>query len=132
MARKFGSATAFKASLETRIKKLAADRGMPSSTLQLKFVMERLLARLFRDAEPPWLLKGGFAMDLRFRPKARTTKDLDLSVSLVDAIPGDNATAAVREWLQEAVMSLRSERLCWPRSRHGERIRSPNRWRRLP
>src|SRR5438309_7220399 len=103
MARKFESAAAFKASLEARIRKLAAERAVPISTLQLKFVMERLLARLFHEANPPWLLKGGFAMDLRFRPKARTTKDIDLSVSFVGAIPGDNATAAIREWLQEAV-----------------------------
>jgi hypothetical protein len=97
MARKFGSAAAFKASLETRIRKLAAERALPISSLQLRFVMERLLARLFRDAHPPWLLKGGFAMDLRFRPKARTTKDIDLSVSLVGAVPGDDASAALRE-----------------------------------
>jgi hypothetical protein len=103
MARQFGSAAAFKASLDARIRKLAAERAVPITTLQLKFVMERLLARLFHDADPPWLLKGGFAMDLRFRPKARTTKDIDLSVSLVGTIPGDNATAALREWLQEAV-----------------------------
>jgi hypothetical protein len=54
----------------------------PFQTVQLKFAMERLLARLFHAPDPPWLLKGGFAMDLRFRPKARTTKDVDLSVSL--------------------------------------------------
>ena len=103
MARMFGSAAAFKASLEARIRKRATERAMPIHTLQLKFVMERLLARLFFKVDPPWLLKGGFAMDLRFRPKARTTKDIDLSVSLVGAIPGDNATAALREWLQVAV-----------------------------
>src|SRR5271157_571307 len=71
MARRFGSAPAFKASLETHLRKLASERKIPLSTLQLKFVIERLLARLFRDPEPPWLLKGGFAMDLRFRPHAR-------------------------------------------------------------
>ena len=74
MARKFASAAAFKASLEARIRKSALEQAIPISTLQLKFVMERLLARLFHDSNPPWLLKGGFAMDLRFRPKARTTR----------------------------------------------------------
>lgn len=52
MARGFGSATAFKASLETHLRKLASERKVPLSTLQLKFVIERLLARLFRDPEP--------------------------------------------------------------------------------
>jgi hypothetical protein len=65
MARRFRSAAAFKASLEANLKKIALERKTPYSTLQLEFVIERLLARLFRDPEPRWLLKGGFAMDLR-------------------------------------------------------------------
>ena len=103
MARRFGSATAFKASLETHLRKLASERKVPLSTLQLKFVIERLLARLFRDPEPPWLLKGGFAMDLRFRPHARTTKDVDLGMSLVSAEPAADFSGALRDRIQEAV-----------------------------
>ena len=63
--------------------------------------MERLLARLFRDETPPWLLKGGFAMDLRFRPRARTTKDVDLTVALVAGTPKP-ASAGMRDRLQAA------------------------------
>ena len=55
MARKFGSAAAFKTSLEAHLRKRAEERKIPLSTLQLKFVMERLLARLFRNPDPPWL-----------------------------------------------------------------------------
>jgi Nucleotidyl transferase AbiEii toxin, Type IV TA system len=102
MPRQFKSAAAFKASLEEHLRKLAAQTDLPFQTLQLKFTMERLLARLFHSPAPPWLLKGGFAMDLRFRPKARTTKDLDLSVPLV-TMSGKNAVAAVRDMLQAAV-----------------------------
>src|ERR1043165_5822497 len=99
MARQFASA--FKASLEAHLRKRAEQMTVPFSTLQLKFVIERLLARLFREANPPWLLKGGFAMDLRFRPKARTTKDIDLSIALaLDS--GANSLTALREKLQEA------------------------------
>ena len=50
MAKQFGSAAAFKASLEAHLRKRADERGVPFSTLQLKFVIERLLARLFRDS----------------------------------------------------------------------------------
>jgi hypothetical protein len=82
MARQFASPAAFRTSLETRLRKIASERGVPFGTLQLRLVIERLLARLFRDPDPPWLLKGGFAMDLRFRPRARTTKDVDLSISI--------------------------------------------------
>lgn len=102
MARKFGSAAAFKTSLEAHLRKRAQERKVPLSTLQLKFVIERLLARLFRNPDPPWLLKGGFAMDLRFRPRARTTKDVDLSIALVPAGGNADVAVAVRERLQEA------------------------------
>jgi hypothetical protein len=102
MAKKFGSASAFKTSLETHLRKRATILAVPFDTLRMKFVMERLLARLFRDDAPPWLLKGGFAMDLRFRPRARTTKDVDLTVALVADTPGP-VSAAMRDRLQTAV-----------------------------
>jgi hypothetical protein len=93
----------FKASLEANLKKIALERKTPYSTLQLKFVIERLLARLFRDPKPRWLLKGGFAMDLRFRPNARTTKDVDLSVSHASAELASDPSGALRDRIQEAV-----------------------------
>jgi hypothetical protein len=101
MAKKFGSASAFKASLEAHLRKRAEQSGVPFDTLRMKFVMERLLARLFRDEAPPWLLKGGFAMDLRFRPQARTTKDIDLTFVLVANTPGP-VSAEMRDRLQAA------------------------------
>ncbi len=103
MARRFGSAAAFKASLEASLRKLASERRVPLSTLQLKFAIERLLARLFHSPAPPWLLKGGFAMDLRFRPHARTTKDVDLGVPLASAGFAVDFSGALRDQIQEAV-----------------------------
>lgn len=102
MAKQFRTAAAFKASLGAHQGARADALGVPVSTLQLKFVLERLLARLFREEHPPWLLKGGFAMDLRFRSRARTTKDIDLSVALVSAAVGP-VSAAMRDLLQAAV-----------------------------
>lgn len=101
MARRFASASAFKAAVEACLRKKSQESGIPFSTCQLKFVIERLLARLFRDESPPWLLKGGFAMDLRFRPQARTTRDVDLSVILAgaEACP---TSAYLRDQLQAA------------------------------
>lgn len=83
MAGIFGSPAAFKASLEDRLKRVAADRQLPINALRLKLVIERLLARLFHKPKPPWLLKGGYAMEVRYRPRARTTRDIDLTVGLV-------------------------------------------------
>jgi hypothetical protein len=57
MARKFGSAAAFKTSLEAHLRKRADERKVPLGTLQLKFVIERLLARLFHN---PTTTPGAF------------------------------------------------------------------------
>ena len=80
MAKTFKTAAAFRQALEQRLKTIAEARGVPLNTLRLKLTIERLLARLFASADAPWLLKGGYAMELRFRPNARTTKDIDLTV----------------------------------------------------
>lgn len=98
MTKAFKNAASFKASLEARLRTRAAASGLPFHTQQLKFVMERLLARLFRAADAPWLLKGGFAMDLRYRPRARTTRDIDLSVTVV----AKGSMADLRDRLQAA------------------------------
>lgn len=100
MGKKFGSAAAFKASLEAHLRTRSEATNIPLQTLQLKFVMERLLARLFNDPASPWLLKGGYAMDLRFRPHARTTKDVDLTVLVTSG--GSADPSAIRELLQDA------------------------------
>ena len=101
MAKSFASPAAFKASLEARLKTLAAQRGIPLNTLRLKLVIERLLARLFASPNPPWLLKGGYAMELRYRPRARTTRDIDLSCMTGQA-ELDARLQVIREQLQAA------------------------------
>ncbi len=40
---------------------------------------DRLLCRLFAEPNAPWLLKGGYAMELRLKV-ARTTRDIDLAL----------------------------------------------------
>lgn len=96
MAQQYKTAAAFRQALEQRLKTAAASRGVPLNTLRLNVTIERLLARLFSSASPPWLLKGGYAMELRYRPHARTTTDIDLSV------PSPGRIEQVREALQAA------------------------------
>src|SRR5437764_8196799 len=103
MAKQFRTASAFRMALENRLKTLAQERGVPLHSLRLKVVVERLLARLFAVPKPIWLLKGGFALELRYRPRARTTKDVDLTVGL--ALAADHQPAfpeLLRDRLQEA------------------------------
>lgn len=102
MAKQFATPDAFRQALEARLRAGAEARGISVNDLRLRFVMERLLARLFTNAHPPWLLKGGYAMELRYRPKARTTRDVDLSIGAPGAGTLAARLASVREELQEA------------------------------
>jgi hypothetical protein len=65
MAKKPASAAAFKSALEARLRKKAQDQGVPFSTLQLKYVMERLLARLLRSG---WSMRSGRPCPLETLP----------------------------------------------------------------
>jgi hypothetical protein len=64
---------------------------------------DRLLARLFHSAEAPWVLKGGYAMELQLRI-ARTTVDIDLTLPAGSNLSSEDApaSATVREMLQDA------------------------------
>jgi len=50
--------------------------------LRKRVVFERLLARLQVVAPDAWVLKGGFALELRLGDRARTTKDADIDWTL--------------------------------------------------
>ncbi len=71
---------AFRSALEARLRYLAQQRGLDLRRLYRRVAFERLLARLFAQDTPPWLLKGGYALELRFDERARATLDLDLTV----------------------------------------------------
>lgn len=74
---RYATAGAFRAALEARLKDEQAD-GVGLSRLRKRIVFERLLARLQAVAPDGWLLKGGFALELRLGGRARTTKDVDI------------------------------------------------------
>jgi len=93
MTRPYADAAAFRQALDARIRTLAAERGAPIQGLQLKVAIERLLARLFHGEDRRWLLKGGYAMELRFRPRARATRDVDLAMR--SGAPADSGSASV-------------------------------------
>lgn len=102
MTNRYPTATAFRQALEDRLRTEAAKRGVPINDLRQKLVMERLLARIFMSPDAPWLLKGGYAMDLRYRPNARTTRDLDLTAS-ADGSDLAARLETLRDKLQDAV-----------------------------
>ena len=76
---RYATAAAFRIALEARLKSLARSEGGDLQRLRRQVSFDRLLARLFHGPEVHWLLKGGYAMELRLR-LARATKDIDLSL----------------------------------------------------
>jgi hypothetical protein len=105
--KRYATAAAFRRALEDRLQDIARKEGVDLQRLRRQVAFDRLLARLFQAAQPPalpWVLKGGYAMELRINA-ARTTKDIDLTMRSFLS-PGekkdDKRNLAVLEKLQEA------------------------------
>lgn len=75
---RYRDAAAFRQALEQRLKERAAGAGAHLARDRKRVAFDRLLARLVVVAADRWLLKGGFALDLRLTERARATKDIDL------------------------------------------------------
>lgn len=107
-SRDYKTAAALRTALETRLQNLAKIQRADIQRLRRRVAFDRFLARLFR-LEPrrdyPWVLKGGYAMELRMQ-LARATKDIDIAIppgtSGKLAQPGGDA---IRTLLQEAASS---------------------------
>lgn len=81
MTLKFTTATAFRQSLESRLMNIATAEGVDIQRLRRQLSFDRLLCRLFYDPVVPWMLKGGYALELRI-VGARTTRDVDISMPM--------------------------------------------------
>ena len=75
---KYRDATAFRHALQQRLKDRAGGDGALLARNRKRIAFDRLLARLLAVAQGQWLLKGGFALDLRLATRARSTKDVDI------------------------------------------------------
>jgi predicted nucleotidyltransferase component of viral defense system len=77
--KQYKTASAFRTALETRLQTRAHKEKTDLQRLRRQVAFDRFLARLFaKETKGAWILKGGYAMELRFR-LARTTKDIDLT-----------------------------------------------------
>lgn len=81
------------ATATARAKNEAHTSGATAGALLRRFVVDRLLARVFTLPDDEWVLKGGNAVLTRVHD-ARTTKDVDLLAELEDL---DAAVARLRE-----------------------------------
>ena len=99
----YASAAAFRVALESRLKTMAQEEGFDLQRLRRQAACDRLLCRLFAKPDAPWLLKGGYAMELRLKT-ARTTRDIDLAMRRlpVASADWDANVSDVLESLREA------------------------------
>ena len=75
----YASPTAFRRALEDRLKQKARNEGLDFQRRMREVSFDRLLARLFARKDAAWILKGGYALELRMK-EARATKDIDLAL----------------------------------------------------
>jgi predicted nucleotidyltransferase component of viral defense system len=112
-AKSYKSAGAFRTALETRLQARARAEGTDLQRLRRQVAFDRFLARIFSQgpkASYPWVLKGGYAMELRIH-SARTTKDIDLTLHDGTRLSKDPAQRReqVRAMLQEPAATRLSD-----------------------
>lgn len=74
----YATGKALRQALETRLNaKVTTNAEIQRLRRLVSF--DRLLARLFADQSSPWLVKGGYSLEVRYGMKARTTRDVDLT-----------------------------------------------------
>jgi len=77
---RYETAAAFRRALADHLINRARSNGLPVNRLQKQLTFERFLARLFHGGGQRWVLKGGYALELRRPGLARATRDIDLNL----------------------------------------------------
>ena len=77
--KKYATPMAFRRALEDRLKQKSKTERLDLQRLMREVAFDRLLARLFARKDAAWILKGGYALELRMK-EARATKDIDLAL----------------------------------------------------
>ena len=81
--RSYNTPTAFRSALEDRLSTIARSENVDLQRIRRQVAFDRLLARIFREGNPPWLLKGAYSLELKLH-SARTTKGIDLDRPLAE------------------------------------------------
>ena len=96
---RYKTPTALRRALEDRLLAAVRRDGGDIQRMRRQAAFDRLLCRLFREPDAPWLLKGGYAMELRIHA-ARTTRDVDLAIRTLPTEKWNDA--AIRNLLESA------------------------------
>ena len=95
----YQTGSALRTALEERLSQIARRESIDLQRLRRQVAFDRFLARLARTPGHPWILKGGYAMELRYH-KARSTKDLDFTLRF--APPSQPETDTILESVRVA------------------------------
>jgi Nucleotidyl transferase AbiEii toxin, Type IV TA system len=92
------SPAGFRQQLLARLRNRALQERVSAQRLQQRVAFERLLERL-NGQQPAWVLKGGFALELRYGWQHRPTRDIDLrfgnEIELDDLVPALRTAVAI-------------------------------------
>jgi hypothetical protein len=100
-SKSYATAGAFRTALEEHLKSASSEERVDVNRLRRQVSFDRLLARLFLNATPPWVLKGGYALELRFK-SARSTVDIDLTLEQIPQtrVGAEQNNQIIRDMLQ--------------------------------
>lgn len=106
----YGSGSAFRRALEDRLLTQSTHGVVALNRLRKMVAFDRFLARLLIAQPGAWMLKGGLALQLRLGDRARTTKDVDvlLTISHIGAYKA-LAQAAAHDLSDWFTFTVRSE-----------------------
>ena len=104
----YKSAEDFRRALEHRLQAYAEKSGLDLQRLRRTVAFNRFLARVFAEKTAPWVLKGGYAMELRLH-NARATQDIDLAFRGAPATGGENQTDYIQRLLAKAAQADRGD-----------------------
>lgn len=101
--KQYATAGAFRRALEDRLQGISKRDHIDLQRLRREVAFDRMLARFFASDSAPWVLKGGYLMELRLQI-ARSTRDVDLTLrgrpSLATEDPKER-NQAVRDLLED-------------------------------
>jgi hypothetical protein len=111
--RQYATAGAFRSALESRLNERARHESVDLGRLRRQVAFDRLLARMFDPSQAlreGWILKGGYALEMRFlRAFALSVLGLSLprhvkaiAVDFGDAVPFDVIATAKLVFAQQA------------------------------
>ena len=112
----YATATAFRRALEDRLAAVTKAEGVDLQRIRRHVAFDRLLSRLFAEQNAPWVLKGGYALELklatahdegqRSRPRPTAGIGLRRTSHLRAGTAGPRTTAALetRSWMAERLV----------------------------